>query len=166
MSVLSADSKICIDVFDKDIDSIIGGFMKNFSVDALEGLKFIKEDIYEGKSTGCYELKMPFNTSPDKFGMDGEINIRFFNTDATKLHFNKIFKKCNDENPFTYLIIAMADTRSMANTIIELKQLLYKKGDTCINIPVIVRVKENNDFASIYGEKKHMIIPVNIHIRQ
>lgn len=51
--------------------------MKNFSVDALEGLKFIKEDIYEGKSTGCYELKMPFNTSPDKFGMDGEINIRF-----------------------------------------------------------------------------------------
>ena len=47
----------------------------------------------------------------------------------------------------------MADTRSMANTIIELKQLLYKKGDTCINIPVIVRVKENNDFASIYGEK-------------
>ena len=153
MSVLSADSKICIDVFDKDIDSIIGGFMKNFSVDALEGLKFIKEDIYEGKSTGCYELKMPFNTSPDKFGMDGEINIRFFNTDATKLHFNKIFKKCNDENPFTYLIIAMADTRSMANTIIELKQLLYKKGDTCINIPVIVRVKENNDFASIYGEK-------------
>ena len=24
----------------------------------------------------------------------------------------------------------MADTRSMANTIIELKQLLYKKGDT------------------------------------
>lgn len=47
----------------------------------------------------------------------------------------------------------MADTRSMATTIIELKQLLYKKGDTCINIPVIVRVKENNDFASIYGEK-------------
>lgn len=29
--------------------------MKNFSVDALEGLKFIKEDIYEGKSTGCYD---------------------------------------------------------------------------------------------------------------
>ena len=42
MSVLSADSKICIDVFDKDIDSIIGGFMKNFSVDALEGLKVYK----------------------------------------------------------------------------------------------------------------------------
>ena len=34
--------------------------MKNFSVDALEGLKFIKEDIYEGKSTGCYELKNAF----------------------------------------------------------------------------------------------------------
>lgn len=153
VSVLSADSKICVDVFDKDIDSIIGGFMKNFSVDALDGLRYIKEDVYEGKSTGCYELKMPFNTVPDKFGMDGEINIRFFNTDARTLQFNKIFKKCNVQNPFTYLIVAMSDTRSMANTIIELKQLLYNKGDACINIPVIVRVKENNDFANIYGEK-------------
>lgn len=96
---------------------------------------------------------MPFNTVPDKFGMDGEINIRFFNTDARTLQFNKIFKKCNVQNPFTYLIVAMSDTRSMANTIIELKQLLYNKGDACINIPVIVRVKENNDFANIYGEK-------------
>ena len=153
VSVLSADSKICVDVFDKDIDSIIGGFMKNFSVDALDGLRYIKEDVYEGKSTGCYELKMPFNTVPDKFGMDGEINIRFFNTDARTLQFNKIFKKCNVQNPFTYLIVAMSDTRSMANTIIELKQLLYNKGDACINIPVIVRVIENNDFANIYGEK-------------
>lgn len=153
VSVLSDDSKICVDVFDKDIDSIIGGFMKNFSVDALDGLRYIKEDVYEGKSTGCYELKMPFNTVPDKFGMDGEINIRFFNTDARTLQFNKIFRKCNVQNPFTYLIVAMSDTRSMANTIIELKQLLYNKGDTCINIPVIVRVKENNDFANIYGEK-------------
>lgn len=153
VSVLSADSKICVDVFDKDIDSIIGGFMKNFSVDALDGLRYIKEDVYEGKSTGCYELKMPSNTVPDKFGMDGEINIRFFNTDARTLQFNKIFKKCNVQNPFTYLIVAMSDTRSMANTIIELKQLLYNKGDACINIPVIVRVKENNDFANIYGEK-------------
>lgn len=153
VSVLSADSKICVDVFDKDIDSIIGGFMKNFSVDALDGLRYIKEDVYEGKSTGCYELKMPFNTVPDKFGMDGEINIRFFNTDARTLQFNKIFKKCNVQNPFKYLIVAMSDTRSMANTIIELKQLLYNKGDACINIPVIVRVKENNDFANIYGEK-------------
>lgn len=153
VSVLSADSKICVDVFDKDIDSIIGGFMKNFSVDALDGLRYIKEDVYEGKSTGCYELKMPFNTVPDKFGMDGEINIRFFSTDAGTLQFNKIFKKCNVQNPFTYLIVAMSDTRSMANTIIELKQLLYNKGDACINIPVIVRVKENNDFANIYGEK-------------
>lgn len=32
VSVLSADSKICVDVFDKDIDSIIGGFMKNFQL--------------------------------------------------------------------------------------------------------------------------------------
>lgn len=153
MSVLSADSKICIDVFDKDMDSIIGGFMKNFSVDALEGLKFVQEDIYEGKSAGYYELKMPFNTPCDKFGMDGEVNIRFFNTDARTLRFNKMFKRCEEENPFTYLIVAMGDTHSMANTIIELKQLLYKKGDTCINIPVVVRVKENNDFAGIYGEK-------------
>lgn len=47
----------------------------------------------------------------------------------------------------------MSDTRSMASTVIELKQLLYKKGDKCIDIPLVVRVKENNDLANIYGEE-------------
>jgi hypothetical protein len=67
-------------------------------------------------------------------------------TDATTLQFNKIFKKCNADKPFTYLVVAMGDTHSMANTIIELKQLLYKKGDKCINIPVVIRMKDNNTF--------------------
>ena len=70
-------STICIDVFDKDMESIIGSFMKNFSVDVLKGLKFIKEDIYEGKSIEYYELKFPFDTIPDQFGIDGKVCLRF-----------------------------------------------------------------------------------------
>ena len=161
MSVLSAESTICIDVFDKDMESIIGSFMKNFSVDVLKGLKFIKEDIYEGKSIEYYELKFPFDTIPDQFGIDGKVCLRFFNTDARTLQFNSIFKKCNDDKPFTYLIVAMSDTHSMSNTLIELKQLLYNKGDSCINIPIVVRAKENNDFANIYGEKNLFTINRN-----
>ena len=139
MSVLSAESTICIDVFDKDMESIIGSFMKNFSVDVLKGLKFIKEDIYEGKSIEYYELKFPFDTIPDQFGIDGKVCLRFFNTDARTLQFNSIFKRCNDDKLFTYLIVAMSDTHSMSNTLIELKQLLYNKGDSCINT-VCVRI--------------------------
>ena len=48
MSVLSAESKICIDVYDKDIDNIIGAFMKHFSVEILDGLKFVSEEIFLG----------------------------------------------------------------------------------------------------------------------
>ena len=55
----------------------------------------------------------------------------------------------------------MSDTHSMSNTLIELKQLLYNKGDSCINIPIVVRAKENNDFANIYGEKNLFTINRN-----
>ena len=56
MSVLSAESKICIDVYDKDMDNIIGAFMKHFSVDILDGLKFVSEEIFLGEQTEYYEL--------------------------------------------------------------------------------------------------------------
>ena len=75
--------------------------MKNFSVDVLKGLKFIEEDIYEGKSIGYYELKFPFDTIPEQFGIDGKVCLRFFNTDARTLQFNSIFKRCNDDKLFT-----------------------------------------------------------------
>lgn len=59
MSVLSAESKICIDVYDKDMDNIIGAFMKHFSVDILDGLKFVSEEIFLGEQTEYYELELP-----------------------------------------------------------------------------------------------------------
>ena len=55
----------------------------------------------------------------------------------------------------------MGDTHSMANTIIELKQLLYKKGDKCINIPVVIRMKDSNNISKIYDEKNLFTIEQN-----
>ena len=161
MAVLSAESDICIDVFDKDMKSIIGSFMKNFSVDALDGLKLVAEDVFIGEKAEYYELNFPFEENNDRFGIDGHIKIRFWETDATTLQFNKIFKKCNADKPFTYLVVAMGDTHSMANTIIELKQLLYKKGDKCINIPVVIRMKDSNNISKIYDEKNLFTIEQN-----
>lgn len=161
MAVLTAESDICIDVFDKDMKSIIGSFMKNFNVDALDGLKLVAEDVFIGEKAEYYELNFPFEENNDRFGIDGHIKIRFWETDATTLQFNKIFKKCNADKPFTYLVVAMGDTHSMANTIIELKQLLYKKGDKCINIPVVIRMKDSNNISKIYDEKNLFTIEQN-----
>ena len=83
MAVLSAESDICIDVFDKDMKSIIGSFMKNFSVDALDGLKLVAEDVFIGEKAEYYELNFPFEENNDRFGIDGHIKIRFWETDAT-----------------------------------------------------------------------------------
>ena len=54
--------------------------------------------------------------------------------------------------PFTYLVIAMGDTPSMANTIIELKQLLYKKGADMAEIPIGIRTKDKQNMIDIYRQ--------------
>lgn len=151
MSVLSADSNICIDVFDKNMDDIIGAFMKHFSVDILDGLRFVSKEIFLGEQTEYYELKLPVADN-NLFSMDGSIIIRFWKTDAQTLQFNKIFKSCNASMPFTYIVIAMSDTHSMANTIIELKQLLYKKDSPKVKPPIIIRTKSKNNIVEIYRD--------------
>lgn len=152
MSVLSAESKICIDVYDKDMDNIIGAFMKHFSVDILDGLKFVSEEIFLGEQTEYYELELPVAGS-ERFCMDGSVVIRFWKTDAQTLQFSKIFDRCNAAMNFTYLVVAMGDTHSMANTIIELKQLLYKKDrSSAVKTPIIIRTKSKNNIVEIYNE--------------
>lgn len=159
MSVLSADSKICVDVFDKEISGIMGSFMKHFSVDALDGLSYASEEVFCGEKSAYYTLRFPVESSGNgesaayrKFDIDGSVELRFWKADAQTLQFNKIFRKCNEEFPFTYLVIAMGDTRAMADTIIDLKQLLYKKGQSGIGIPVVIRTKARYDMVEIYQE--------------
>lgn len=152
MAVLSADSHICIDVFDKNISDIIGTFMKHFSVDILDGLRFVSEELFSGEQTNYYELCLPSSITGNSLGMDGNITLRFWQADTQTLQFNKIFKKCNEQMPFTYLVIAIGNTHSMVNTIITLKQLLYKKDASGTNIPIIIRTKSRKNMIEIYRE--------------
>lgn len=152
MSVLSADSKICIDVFDKDMPNIIGTFMKHFSVDMLDHLKLASEDLYFGEQAKYYELTLSGNADNRLFSMDGTVTLRFWKADARTLRFSKLFRQCHAQMPFTYLVIAMGDTPSMANTIIELKQLLYKKGADMTAVPIGIRTKDKQNMIDIYRQ--------------
>lgn len=152
LSVLSADSHICIDVFDKHMPDIIGSFMKHFSVDILDNLKLSSEEICLEERTGYYELHLPMDNGSHSFGMDGTVTLRFWNTDAQTLSFHKIFKKCHAGMPFTYLVIAMGDTYAIADTLMELKQLLYEKGVADIRIPIAVRTKDRKNIVDVYQQ--------------
>lgn len=152
LSVLSADSHICIDVFDKHMPDIIGSFMKHFSVDILDNLKLSSEEICLEERTGYYELHLPMDNGNHSFGMDSTVTLRFWNTDAQTLSFHKIFKKCHAGMPFTYLVIAMGDTYAIADTLMELKQLLYEKGVADIRIPIAVRTKDRKNIVDVYQQ--------------
>ena len=152
LSVLSADSHICIDVFDKHMPDIIGSFMKHFSVDILDNLKLCSEEICLEEQTGYYELQLPMDNGNHSFGMDGTVTLRFWNADAQTLSFHKIFKKCHAGMPFTYLVIAMGDTYAIADTLMELKQLLYEKGMSDIKIPIAVRTKDRKNIVDVYRQ--------------
>lgn len=152
LSVLSADSHICIDVFDKHMPDIIGSFIKHFSVDILDNLKLSSEEVCLEERTGYYELNLPMDNVNHSFGMDGTVTLRFWNTDAQTLSFHKIFKKCHAGMSFTYLVIAMGDTYAIADTLMELKQLLYEKGVSDIKIPIAVRTKDRKNIVDVYRQ--------------
>lgn len=152
LSVLSADSHICIDIFDKHMSDIIGSFMKHFSVDILDNLKLCSEEICLEERTSYYELQLPMDNGNHSFGMDGTVTLRFWNADAQTLSFHKIFKKCHAGMPFTYLVIAMGDTYAIADTLMELKQLLYEKGVSDIKIPIAVRTKDRKNIVDVYRQ--------------
>lgn len=152
MSVLSADSHICIDVYDKHMPDIIGSFMKHFSIDILDNLKLGSEEICLGEQTSYYELQLPMEDKNNSFGMDGTVTLRFWKTDAQTLSFHKTFKKCHTQMPFTYLVIAMGDTSCTTNTLMELEQLLYQKGMSDIKVPIAVRTKDRKDIVDVFKQ--------------
>ena len=54
--------------------------------------------------------------------------------------------------PFTYLVIAMGDTYAIADTLMDLKQLLYEKGVADIRIPIAVRTKDRKNIVDVYQQ--------------
>lgn len=162
MSVLSADSHICVDVFDVRMNEIIGTFMKHFSVEMLDRLQLIEEELFEGKQVSYYQLVLSPDTVEKDFSMDGKVTLRFWEADVQTLHFSKLFTKCNnDEIPFTYLVIAMGNTHSMADAILDMKRILYRKEKEKIRIPVIIRTRNKENVVEIYQEENLFEISQN-----
>ena len=156
MGVLSADSHICIDVFDKHMPDIIGSFMNRFSVDILNYLKLGAEEVFQKEKVPYYELELPGTGKNERFGMDGSVTLRFWKADAQTLSFHKIFKQQHERMPFTYLVVALGDTACMAETLLALKRLLRQKNAPkdapAITVPIIVRTKSETDIVKVYTE--------------
>lgn len=109
LSVLSADSTILFDIFDKDMKDKIGIFLNNFHQDIVNGLSYKEIEIIEGEKIGQYSLTLPNKNvrseSSRMFEVDGEMEIRFWNIDAESLQFKRIISDCHAENSFTYFVV-------------------------------------------------------------
>ena len=164
MAVLSADSKIYIDAYDLNMQEIISTFMNNFSVDISDGLKCVKADIYEGEEIKYYELDFSDKNLKEKFGMDGELKLRFWNCDIRTLQFNKILRECNKEFAYTYIVIAMGSTNLIANTVNGINQYLCRDDSNKKRIPVVIRIKEDIDFIDLYNDDNIYILDQNENV--
>ncbi|MBP5331096.1 MAG: hypothetical protein J6Y89_04525 [Lachnospiraceae bacterium] len=154
MSVLSPDSTIRVDVFDRKMSDILGGFMKKFALEATTGL-LENECFPDTFNENLKGYKLVFKEKP--FEMDGHVEMHFWETDAKKISFNNLLKDCNEKMPFTYFVIATSDNDSISSASLSVMELLsgaldnkagtgknngnQEKSDK-IDIPIIVRTKE------------------------
>lgn len=133
IGVFSSDSTICIDVFDKDMDNIIGVFLKKFSSDILDSLE---ENVPVGDVNANYVINLP-TPNNQSLQVDGKVVLRFWSVDVGTIQFNRILNNCIKDDIFTYVVVAVNDKKLMAATLLEIQKLLHT------NIPIIVRV--NNE---------------------
>lgn len=131
--VFSSDSTICIDVYDRNIDSILGVFLKKFSSDILDGLK---EKVPVGDVYADYVIEIPF-TANNSFIIDGKVIMRFWKVDVSTIQFTKVLSNCISNYIFTYVVIAINEKTLMAATLLEIKRNLPN------DIPIIVRTTDN-----------------------
>lgn len=148
--VFSSDSTICIDVFDKNMGSIIGVFLKKFSADILDCLE---ENVPVGDVNANYVIQLP-SCKNQSFQVDGNVLLRFWSVDVSTIQFNKILNSCIRNDMFTYVVIAVNEKRLMAATLLETQKLL-----DC-NVPIIIRAANEdqsfeflntvNDFQNVH----------------
>ena len=147
--VFSSDSTICIDVYDKNIDSILGVFLKKFSSDILDGLE---EKVPVGDVCADFVIKIPFLAN-HSFDIDGEVILRFWRVDVSTIQFTKVLCNCIRNDTFTYVVIAINEKTLMAATLLEIKKNLLS------DIPIIVRATDNEqsfDFLSSVSDYKNV----------
>ncbi|MGI6608409.1 MAG: hypothetical protein ACOX1F_05450 [Erysipelotrichaceae bacterium] len=158
VSILSSDSTILIDVFDKNIENEINSFMKNFASDALEALKYTKEKISEEMDVDCYRLLFPFDPDYKKetplFSMDGKLVIRFWKMDVNNIEFNKVFDNCHREMPFNYIFVAIALDKAVVDIVSCLKQSMCSSEFLYCDIPILMYSQEKEKMKPLFDSAK------------
>lgn len=151
--VLASNSKILIDVFDHNIDDTFAQFAKNFSHKILDNLEYRKKEICIGKAVDYYVIHFSQTlTSKDKcsnlelFGMDGEVELRFWRVGVETLSFRKILEDCNREMSFTYAISAFTSDKTSLDAVFALNQSLSSNGT---KIPVLIRHSNSSNLKEI-----------------
>ena len=157
LAVLSAESSIIFDVFDKDIRRILGCFLKNFSTEVLDHLEPHPDDC---PSNGAVPYKvLHFSRNTPQFATDGVLKIRFWESDVDKLDFFATFSTCQYEMPFTYIVVAMDMEKRMVSAVAELNSLIPAYSDREVKPTVVIRVKESGDVFSTLDQEQGYIFP-------
>ncbi len=151
LSVLSSEAKVIFDIYDKNIKTILPGFMKIFSPRIMEEME------KNGTENGSYK-QICFNRNSKAFCSDGETWLRFWDSDVDTLDFTDRFNNNNLEEPYTYIVVAMDTEKRMASSVIEIRRLLEGMKDSTVLPTVVVRSKDTGDvFATMNAENKERI---------
>ena len=96
-----------------------------------------KQDIFGSHFNGAY-IKMDekeFTIPQDK--VDGNLRIRFHQADVCGRGFQEFLNTAGEQDPFTYIVICMQDTRASLHALFETERFLTKQnalGRTVIGI--------------------------------
>ncbi|WP_259334794.1 hypothetical protein [Streptococcus constellatus] len=127
LSVLSADSTIIFDVFDKNMKSKIGIFLNNFHPDIINEVSYKDFEIIKGEKIKQYTLSLSSKDDPTEssrtFEVDGKMKIRFWDIDVDSVQFKKILSDCHLEDIFTYFVISTGNNHNKVGLLESIRKI-------------------------------------------
>lgn len=127
LSVLSADSTIIFDVFDKNMKSKIGIFLNNFHPDIINEVSYKDLKIIKGEKIKQYTLSLSSKDDPTEssrtFEVDGKMKIRFWDIDVESVQFRKILSDCHLEDIFTYFVISTGNNHNKVGLLESIRKI-------------------------------------------
>lgn len=127
LSVLSADSTIIFDVFDKNMKSKIGIFLNNFHPDIVNEVSYKDFEVIKGEKIRQYTLSLSNRDdrteSSRTFEVDGKMEIRFWDIDAESVQFKKILSDCHHEEIFTYFVICTGSNHDKMGLLESIRKI-------------------------------------------
>lgn len=127
LSVLSADSTIIFDVFDKNMKSKIDIFLNNFHPDIVKEVSYKDIEIIKGEKIKQYTLSLSskddHTESSRTFEVDGKMKIRFWDIDVESVQFKKILFDCHLEDIFTYFVISTGNNHNPVRLLESIRKI-------------------------------------------